>query len=124
MPDPHGDLVQQVGLQKWQRSMGYRRWNVTVCTARDSRAVSWRVKPRPNAWQQACYTPCEALMLYLLQVYTIVVVAVSLSIVLLFLAVTALRLAFTAIRFMIRTAKTRPAVRVGVSREHWSFIHR
>ena len=63
-------------------------------------------------------------MLYLFQVYALVVVAVLLPFLLLYLAVALSRLALSGVPTVVRGLKNVSAIRTGYSKEHWSLLLR
>jgi hypothetical protein len=63
-------------------------------------------------------------MLYWLEVYILVSMVVLAPFVLLYAIAAAACFGLSAIRFMIRSARNVAGLKTGVSRTHWSLIHR
>jgi hypothetical protein len=63
-------------------------------------------------------------MLYWFGVYLLVAIAVLLPFLILYIVLALSWLALEGIRFTIRYVKNASAIRTGLSKEHWSFLHK
>jgi hypothetical protein len=63
-------------------------------------------------------------MLYLFEVYALVIAAVFVPLLILYLAVAVARMAVSSISMTFRSLKNVLSVRTGFLRERWSLIHR
>jgi hypothetical protein len=63
-------------------------------------------------------------MLYLFEVYALVIAAVFVPVLFLYLVVAMARIALSAVSMTFRSLKNVQSIRTGFLREHWSLIHR